>query len=79
MRLLTELRQKAGLNKTEMAAKLGIGKSYYTLLEQGRRSISKTVALRIHAAFGVPLEQLLTCPEVYATSTDDQAATLESA
>lgn len=42
-----------------MARRLGISKSYYSMLERGIREPSKNVAVRIHREFHVPLEVIL--------------------
>ncbi|MDI6872506.1 MAG: helix-turn-helix transcriptional regulator [Bacillota bacterium] len=76
MEVLRRIRELHGLNKTQMAHKLGITKSYYTMLEKGERPVSKRVALAAYEAFGVPLELLLVAalrPHLDG-ACDDQAA-----
>lgn len=74
MEILKKLRKQQGLNKTQMAKKLGIAKSYYTMLENGQREISKSLAIRIHDEFGIPLETLLLPNQVHRPETKEASA-----
>ena len=44
---LKEYREKLKMTKREMAEALGIGESYYNMLESGKRSPSKTVIVKL--------------------------------
>ena len=46
-----------------MARKLGIAKSYYTMLENEDRAISKNVGIKLHEEFGLSLEEIFFSPE----------------
>jgi len=70
MHLLEEIRTKEKISKTEMASRLGIAKSYYSMITSGKMSISKNVALKIHNVFGIPLEDIL-CPSVHENKTSE--------
>ena len=63
MNILHKVRTKYGLNKVEMARKLGIAKSYYTMLENEDRAISKNVGIKLHEEFGLSLEEIFFSPE----------------
>lgn len=60
------LRETNKLTKTQMAKKLRIAKSYYSMLEKGDRRISLLVGRRIHEEFGVPLEDIFFVQQVHA-------------
>ena len=51
--LLRRLRRERGLSQTEMAARLGISPSYLNLIEHRRRPLTRRVASRAAAAFGI--------------------------
>lgn len=70
MHKLEEIRQKYKLTKTEMAHKLGISKSNYSMIIHGYHGISKRVALKAHDVFGIPLEDLLR-PQVQNNATSE--------
>jgi len=59
MHKLEQIRKKLQITKTEMAVKLGMSKSNYSMIIHGQQGISKKVALKIYEEFGVPLEELL--------------------
>ncbi|HHV61113.1 MAG TPA: helix-turn-helix transcriptional regulator [Firmicutes bacterium] len=77
MHKLEQIRERLQINKSEMARRLGISKSNYSMIIHGQHGISKRVALTIHQKFGVPLEEIL-CPPVHRTGTGAQAATLDT-
>ena len=56
--VLRKVRTKCGLNKVEMARKLDISRSYYTMLENEDRAISKRLGIKLHEQFGLPLEEI---------------------
>ena len=59
MHLLEKAREKHGLKKVQMAQKLGISKSAYSMIIHGQLGISKKVALKAFEVFGIPLEEIL--------------------
>lgn len=67
--LFEDLRKLHGLNKTQMAHRLKIGKGYYSMLESSQREISKYVGMRLHGEFGVPLEEIFFDKGVHAVTT----------
>jgi transcriptional regulator with XRE-family HTH domain len=82
--LLEKLRIELGLKKKEMAQKLGILPSYYSMVIRSREPVSKNVAFRAYEEFGAPLEKLLSnpmigeqeaAPETNPTGTADQDPT----
>ncbi|NPV92680.1 MAG: helix-turn-helix transcriptional regulator [Firmicutes bacterium] len=58
MNVIKRIREEHGYTKTQMARCLGICKSYYTMIENGDRPISKKVGLKIHSKFAVPLDDI---------------------
>jgi len=58
-RRMRRIRQEKGLSAQEVARKAGISRSFYTLLEGGRRRLSVAHIEKIASALGVPLAQLL--------------------
>ena len=55
---LAELRTDAKLNHEDIARLAGISRSHYTLIENGQRTPSLDVALRIAAAVGCNVEDI---------------------
>lgn len=53
---LVEFRSNLGLNKRQMANKLGMNESYYNMVESGKRNPSKTVMDNLVALSGKPEE-----------------------
>lgn len=70
MELLIKLREKHGLTKAQMAKRLQIAKSYYSMLENDERLISKNIAIRLHKEFGIPFEASFLGPEVHNKTTE---------
>ncbi|MBP2638749.1 MAG: helix-turn-helix protein [Firmicutes bacterium] len=68
MSVLEAVRTSNNLSKMEMAQRLKIGKSYYSMLSRGQRNITKSIALRLEDEFGVPLCISLR-PEVHGMET----------
>jgi transcriptional regulator with XRE-family HTH domain len=56
MSILEKTRKEHNLTKAQMARRLGVGKSYYSMLLKGDRGISKNIALRLQKEFGVSLD-----------------------
>ena len=53
------MRQEQGKTMKETALKLGIGESYYCLIEQGRRKPSAKLRKRMERYFGSSYEELM--------------------
>ena len=59
-RVLTELREKADLNKAELARMAGVDRSYISMIESGKAHIPRRdVLIALARALGVPTEVLL--------------------
>jgi transcriptional regulator with XRE-family HTH domain len=56
--ILIQIEQQTGLKPKDMANKLGITKSYYSMMKNNVRPISKEVAIKIHEIFKIPLENI---------------------
>lgn len=56
MNILKMTKEKNNLRSIEMAIKLGISKSYYSMLENGQRPLSKNVAFKLREQFGINLD-----------------------
>ncbi len=76
MNILKQLRIEHGLNMTQMAKRLDIAKSYYSMLESGTRDISKSIAIKIHREFCVPLDMLLLPKSVHSSKTKEASASV---
>ena len=62
MNILIKIEKETGLRPKDMANKLGITKSYYSMIKNNVRPISKEVAIVIHEVFKVHLEEIFfTC------------------
>ncbi len=57
-----ELRKERGLSQVELAAKVGIDRSYMGFLERGERNPSLEVIAKIAEALGVTPDELLKRP-----------------
>lgn len=64
MNILVDIETKFNLKSREVADRLSVSKSYYSMLRKGERAISKNVALRLKEVFGVELDISL-CSKVY--------------
>ncbi|MDI6871914.1 MAG: helix-turn-helix transcriptional regulator [Bacillota bacterium] len=76
---LKDLRRKAGLTQHEVAKMLGIGRSFYGMIETGARNPTLDLARRIADLFGVGIEQVFFASDCHELRQDEQTATLESA
>lgn len=56
MNILKMTKEKNNLRSAEMAIKLGISKSYYSMLENDQRPLSKNVAFKLREQFGIKLD-----------------------
>lgn len=56
---IKRLRNSCGLNQAEIAAKLQMDRSLFSLYESGRRSPDTEVLYQISRCFGVPMELLI--------------------
>jgi transcriptional regulator with XRE-family HTH domain len=65
---LEQVRQKLNISKTEMAKRLGISKSNYSMIIHGYHGVSKKVAIKAHEELKIPIEDLL-CPDVQRNAT----------
>jgi plasmid maintenance system antidote protein VapI len=74
MVLFRQVREKHNLSITEMAEKLGISKSYCSMLNSGERGISKDIALKLKIHFNISVEQSLYAQEVHTNKTDVKTA-----
>lgn len=72
MHKLEQIRQQAKISKAEMARRLGISKSNYSMIIHGQHGISKKVALKAYQEFGISLEELLQL-EVQQSKTNPAA------
>ena len=72
MNILIKIEKETGLRPKDMANKLGITKSYYSMIKNNVRPISKEVAIKIHEVFKVPLEEIFFTCEVNAELTANQ-------
>lgn len=68
MHKFEDVRQKLGISKTEMARRLNISKSNYSMIIHGHHGVSKKVALKAYEEFGISVEELLSL-EVQRNST----------
>jgi plasmid maintenance system antidote protein VapI len=66
--MLKEIMAVHNLRPIELAKRLGISKSYCSMLLNNQRPISKKIALRLLEQFGVPLDVSL-CPKVHGKET----------
>lgn len=56
MNVLEKIRNAKKLKPIEMAKRLEISKSYYSMLSKNERPISKNIALKLKDQFGVQLD-----------------------
>ncbi|SEJ59849.1 putative transcriptional regulator [Propionispira arboris] len=56
MNILKKTRLNNNLKPIDMAKELKISKSYYSMLENGGRDISKNIAINLKKRFGVELD-----------------------
>ncbi|MBC7340863.1 MAG: helix-turn-helix transcriptional regulator [Clostridia bacterium] len=68
MHKLEQIRNQLQISKTEMAKRLGISKSNYSMIIHGQHGLSKRVALKVYQEFNIPLEDLL-CAKVQRGET----------
>lgn len=54
---LIEARKEKGFNQKEFAKEINIAKSYLSAIENGERTPSGHIALRISKAIGYPMEK----------------------
>ncbi|MDD2297636.1 MAG: helix-turn-helix transcriptional regulator [Sphaerochaetaceae bacterium] len=69
MHKFEKIRQQLNITKTEMAKRLGVSKSNYSMIIHGQHGISKRVALKAHKEFGISLEELFFA-QVHPDETD---------
>ena len=56
MNIFLKLEKEHNLKPIQMAHKLNVSKSYYSMIRRGDRSISKNVALKLRDVFGIALD-----------------------
>ncbi len=56
--VLIKIEKETGLMSKEVANKLDITASYYSMMRNNVRPISKEVAFKIHKIFAIPLEDI---------------------
>ncbi len=56
MNIFLRLEEELNLKPIEMANKLNVSKSYYSMIRKGERSVSKNVSLKIKDTFGIALD-----------------------
>ncbi len=69
MNVLEKVRAEKGLTNGEMIERLGITKSYYSMIRRGLRPVSKDMAAKLNRVFGVPYEVSF-CTEVHTADTE---------
>lgn len=69
MKRLQELRGKRELTQDDVARVVGISRSFYTQIENGTRTPSLRVAMRLAHLFGVPIEEIFLPSNVASSST----------
>lgn len=74
MATLRDLREKNNLTQEEVARKLGISVSYYSLLENGKRRISLDIARGISQVLRCSLDDVFCAYKVCRTSTKEASA-----
>jgi len=73
MHKLEQIRENLQISKSEMARRLGISKSNYSMIIHGQHGVSKRVALKAYEVFGVSLKELL-YSQVQQEATNKEAA-----
>lgn len=58
MSVLEKISVEYNLTPSEMAKKLDITEAYYSMLVNGKRPISKALAIKIKDTFGVSLDEI---------------------
>lgn len=58
MHILEQIRMDNDLSKEAIMKKLEIGSSYYSMLVNGKRGISKPLAIKICKEYGLSLEKV---------------------
>ena len=58
---LKELREERGIKQNEIAAKIGVAQSYYSLIENGERKKDMPISMvkKLASVFQVPVEVIL--------------------
>lgn len=76
MNVLIKIEKDTGLKPKDIANKLGITNSYYSMIKNNIRPISKEMAIKIHELFKIPLDDIFFNLGVNRRLTkDNQAAT----
>ena len=53
---IRDAREKKGLSQEEMANELGISRSYYAMIETGRRNFSFKLAIKFHHTLDLSID-----------------------
>lgn len=64
-RNLAVFRAKHGMNQSEMADKIGVSRSTYSQIENGKRNCSQTFLNKLQAAFEIPDESVWELTKIY--------------
>lgn len=67
MHILEKIRKDKGLSKDEIMERLGLGDSYYSMLINGKRGISKSLAFKINKEFGLTLDEIFFAKQFHTT------------
>lgn len=67
-RNLTVLRAKHGLTRAEMADKIGVSRSTYSEIENGKRGCSQSFLNKLQSAFDIPDADMWELTKLYNES-----------
>lgn len=70
MNIFERIEQENKITPSEIIEKLGISKSYYSMIKNGDRQISKNIAIKIHLEFGISFDDIFVRPKVHDKQTD---------
>ena len=56
---LRSLREKSGLSQEELAAKAGLHRTYISLIERAKQSVTLDTMEKLASALGVPVKKLM--------------------
>jgi transcriptional regulator with XRE-family HTH domain len=75
---IKKLRKSKGLTQAEMADKLNLATSNYTLLENGKTELTYSKMLKLAEVFGVSVGELLGLEGVQSVPNGEQASEIEA-
>jgi len=70
--LWERIENENNLNSSEVAYRLNISKSYYSMLKNRNRNVSKNVAIKIHQEFNISLEDCLLSNQLTDSENDKE-------